>query len=45
MKKEPKRKMPSKKKTRSEKKDKEPQKNENKWQDYLRRHSKLEEKK
>ena len=45
MKKEPKRKAPSKKKARSEQKETPPKKDDNKWQDFLRRHSKAEEQK
>ena len=45
MKKEPKRKAASKKKARSDKKEKAPKNEESKWQDFLRRHSTVEEKK
>jgi len=45
MNKEPKRKTPSKKKTRAKQKEQPPKKEESKWQDFLRRHSKVEEKK
>ncbi len=45
MKKEPKRKTPSKKKARAEQKEKTPKKEENKWQDFLRRHNKKSEEK